>query len=137
VIGTLISFIRSMRDQRRMYARVAAALPRHEGEIVEQDGLRVDLGALGKALAARGFTSHVEALLADPPAHIPRAVRDIARTNVRVGGLLDFACPVCGMRYPGNQLVLHREENFPLSSTEGRCPAGHPLPGLPSETVIQ
>lgn len=137
MIGTLISFIRSMREQRRMYARVTAALPHHDGKIIECGDLRIDVGALGRALCARGFTRDVEALLADPAAYLARAVRDVAKANLPVGGLLDFACVTCGRRYPGATLVLHREERFPLSSTEGRCPAGHTLPALPEETVIQ
>src|SRR3954463_14351691 len=141
MIGALISFVRHLREARRIRQRVVAALARHRGEIVEHVGLRVDLVVLAGALSAVGRDADAEKLLAEPTISLVRAVRRLAIIAIDrprpVPGLLDFACDVCGRRYLGNQLVMHREENFPLSATEGRCPTGHTLPALPSETVIQ
>lgn len=137
----MISLIRALLAARRSYRRVDAELECRRGEIVEHAGLRVDLVAFASAIVAIGRTDDAEALLSDPPAHLARAVRRLAIIAIDhprpVPGLIELACDVCGQRYPGSELHMHREERFPLTSYEGRCPAGHVLPALPTEVVIQ
>jgi hypothetical protein len=144
----MISLVRHLLRARALRKRVAAEIARRRGEIVEYDGLRVDLAELAAGLAARHRHPAAAALLEAPAHHLARAVRQLAtvepdqvpgesHTRVRVPGLLELACDPCGRRYPGSQLCMHARANHFAVEYEGRCPHGHPLPALAADVVVR
>lgn len=142
----MISLIRHLLRARVLRKRVVTEIARRRGEIVEHEGLRVDLGELAAGLAAIHRDADAQALLDAPADHLARAVRRLAivalrgqaapEAQVHVAGLLELTCETCGRRYPGDELRMHRRTNGFATEHEGRCPHGHPLPALPAEVVV-
>jgi hypothetical protein len=144
----MISLVRHLLRAHALRKRVAAEIARRRGEIVDHDGLRVDLAELAAGLAARHRHADAAALLAAPVEHLARAVRKLAtvepdqvpgesHARVRVAGLLELACDACGRRYPGSELHMHSRANHFAVDYEGRCPQGHPLPALAAQVVVR
>ena len=127
----MISLIRYLIAARRRRRAVRAAIDVRRDEIVEHEGLRISIGAIGDALLAHARDDLAARVLADAAA-LPRAVRYLAARGPIAG--LEVTCPRCGRQTAA--LVLHREGDGFRETTEGRCPQGHALPALPAQTTF-